>query len=264
MPFLKFIEPRPGFPPDSDFPFSLEIVETIKKIEFDAPVTFFVGENGSGKSTLLEAIAAGFNLPTLGSYDVAADPTLAAARRFAKVLRFARSRPPKRGFFFRSEDFFGFTKRVMQSARELQELEDEYSETLSGYGRDLAVGMARGQRQAYESRYGSNPDAASHGESTLNALGQRLVPDGLYLLDEPETPLAPVAQLALLAILKEKVAENCQFIIATHSPILMAFPNALIYLFESGKITPAKWDELEHVNITRAFLNNPESFLRRL
>ena len=109
-----------------------------------------------------------------------------------------------------------------------------------------------------------DPDAASHGETFLALMQTRLKPGGLYLLDEPETPLSPQRQLALLSLMKRCVAEDCQFIVATHSPILMALPGAAIWLFEGGRIRPVAWDETEHVALTRAFLASPGRFLDKL
>jgi predicted ATPase len=95
-------------------------------------------------------------------------------------------------------------------------------------------------------------------------LEKRLVPDGLYFLDEPEAPLSPLRVLSLISLLKGLVADGAQLIIATHSPILMAFPDAEILLFEGDSITPTAYEDLDHVRLTKAFLNDPESFLRRL
>jgi predicted ATPase len=107
-------------------------------------------------------------------------------------------------------------------------------------------------------------DSYSHGESFLTLFESRFVPNGLYLMDEPEAPLSPIRQLAFISILKRMVEQNAQFIIATHSPIIMAFPNAAILSFDSARIQPVKYDDLEHVTLTKAFLNNPEAYLRRL
>ena len=104
----------------------------------------------------------------------------------------------------------------------------------------------------------------SHGETFLALLRTRLVPNGLYFLDEPETPLSPSRVLALIALLADCVAEGCQFIIATHSPILMALPGATILLAQNGTLRQAAWDDLEHVRVTRAFLTNPAGVLRRV
>ena len=113
-------------------------------------------------------------------------------------------------------------------------------------------------------RYGEGLDIRSHGESFLALFQSRFVPDGLYLLDEPEAPLSPLRQLALIAAIKDMVSQNGQFIIATHSPILMAYPAAVILNFDGGEIHPAKYTDLEHVRLMRDFLQNPELFLRNL
>jgi predicted ATPase len=113
-------------------------------------------------------------------------------------------------------------------------------------------------------RYGEGLDARSHGESFLALFQARFVPGGLYLLDEPEAPLSPIRQLALIAALKQMVAQDAQFIIATHSPILMAFPDAQIYNFDVCPPQVVAYAGLEHVRLTRDFLDNPEAFLKYL
>jgi predicted ATPase len=133
-----------------------------------------------------------------------------------------------------------------------------------GYGRDLALGVLRGERAALAGSYGENPDGRSHGETFLALLQRRLAPKGLYFLDEPEGPLSPSRVLALIVMLVRAVEKGSQFIIATHSPILLALPGAAVLLIENGTIAPAAWSELEHVRVTRAFLNAPESVLARL
>ncbi|MEM7029291.1 MAG: AAA family ATPase [Chloroflexota bacterium] len=264
MIFLRTLNPKASLSSQAGFPFQLPIFQSLQSVEFSTSVTFFVGENGSGKSTLLEAIAAGMGSTAIGSQAVHQDNTLMPARRLAQHLRFVRNQQPKYGFFFRAEDMFGFTKSINQAQAELNDLEQMYNETLSGYGRELAVGSMRGQRKALSGKYGEDADAQSHGEAFLSVFQARMVPKGLYLLDEPETPLSPIRQLALLSILKDMVTKECQFIIATHSPILMAFPEATILNFDEHTITPIAYDDVEHVSITRAFLNNPAMFLQRL
>jgi len=115
-----------------------------------------------------------------------------------------------------------------------------------------------------EQRYGMDLDANSHGQSFLKLFQSRFVPDGLYLLDEPEAPLSPQSQLALLAMLLDMVAQDAQFVIATHSPMLLAFPGARIYSFDSVPVSEVAYAELDHVVLTRAFLNDPEQYLRHL
>ncbi len=115
-----------------------------------------------------------------------------------------------------------------------------------------------------EARYGVNLDANSHGESFLALFKARIVPGGLYLLDEPEAPLSPQSQLGLMAMLRDMTAQGSQFIIATHSPILLAFPDATIYSFDQPPVRRVPYGELEHVLLTRDFLASPERFLRHL
>ena len=115
-----------------------------------------------------------------------------------------------------------------------------------------------------ERRYGSDPDARSHGQAFLNLFQGRFVPGGVYLLDEPEAPLSPQNQLGLLALLLDLVQQDAQFIIATHSPMLLAFPGAMIYSFDAAPVAAVAYADLDHVNLTRDFLNDPQSFLRRL
>jgi predicted ATPase len=148
---------------------------------------------------------------------------------------------------------------------DLAEMEEGFKTSIKGdYGRQLAMGAVRGQRHALAGTYGEDPDARSHGETFLNLLEKRLVVEGLYFLDEPEAPLSPLRILSLISLLKQVVADGSQLVICTHSPILMAFPGAEILLFEGDTITPTPYQELDHVRLTRAFLNDPESYLRRL
>lgn len=250
----------------ASFPFTLPLFRDLQRLDFRAPVTFLVGENGCGKSTLLEGLAAGAGAIAAGGRDLERDPTLAGARAFAAAFRFVRARHPHTALFLRAEDVFGFTQRVQREIDEMRAMEDELraSWPAGSWGQRLAVGAAAKERGALTRRYGPAPDARSHGETFLHLLQQRLVPRGLYLLDEPETPLSPTRVLALLAILRDRVARDCQLVIATHSPILMALPGADIRLLEDGTITSVAYADVEHVRLTRAFLDDPESFLRRL
>jgi predicted ATPase len=264
--YLVALRRRPDRATDlGSFPWSLPLVRDLESLAFTAPVTFLVGENGSGKSTVLEGIAAGMDAVAAGRRDLRRDPSLAAARAFAAGFLFVRRRHARTRLFLRAEDVFGFTTRVGEDMEGLDEEARALATALpEGYGRQLALGVVRGQRRAFVRDYGEEPDARSHGETFLHLLHRRLVPNGLYFLDEPETPLSPSRVLALLALLADRVALGCQFIIATHSPILMALPGAAILLAEEGRLRPAVWDELEHVRVTRAFLNDPAAVLGKL
>jgi predicted ATPase len=252
---------------DNAFPFTVPSIVSLQQVEFEAPVTFFVGENGSGKSTLLESIAIATNLPTVAASAARDDETLAAQRKLASALRLSWTRRTHRGFFLRAEDFFGFAKSLSRTRDEMRqrlgELELEYKDR-SAHARGLAMGPAAGSIVEMENRYGANLDANSHGQAFFQLFRNRFVPGGLYLLDEPETPLSPISQLALIGMLKDMVEQDAQFIVATHSPILLAMPGAHIFDFDTTPIRRASWDELEHVKLTREFLADPERFLRRL
>jgi predicted ATPase len=249
------------------FPFSVPTVRALETLRFDSPVTFFVGENGSGKSTVLEGIAAAAGLPAVGSSRLEDDATLVAARELGDAFRLQWKSRTHRGFFLRAEDFFGFTKSLATMRAELEvrlaELAVEY-EGRSDYARSLAEGPMRRSLGELTERYGVDLDANSHGQSFLLLFKGRFVPGGLYLLDEPEAPLSPQSQLALLAMLDEMVTQDAQFVIATHSPILLAYPGATIYSFDQLPPARVEYESLDHVTITRDFLNDPRRYLRHL
>ena len=252
---------------ENAFPFSVPIIRALGRLEFEQPVTFLVGENGSGKSTLLEGIAAAANLPTVGSQSTDRDETLAAQRLLARSLSFIWNRKVKRGFFLRAEDFFGFTKELSKLRAEmlarLAEIDVEYAGRSAEANRLVRMTFHKSLADM-ERRYGVNLDENSHGQSFLKLFQNRFVPGGLYLLDEPEAPLSPQSQLALLAMIGDMVQQDAQFIIATHSPILLGAANAAIYNCDSVPIQRAEYETLDHVAITKDFLNNRDRYLRHL
>lgn len=262
---VELKEPAESLP--DRFPFSIRAVRALERLRFDTPVTFFVGENGSGKSTLLEAMATNIGLPTVGSAAVRDDSTLADQRELGRALRLTWNVRVRRGFFLRAEDFFGFAKAIEQLKAEIKrrtaEIEVEYADR-SAYAKGLALGPLYASLHALQASYGDGVDTQSHGEGFLELFRKRFVPGGIYLLDEPEAPLSPQSQLGFLALLKVMIQQESQFIIATHSPILLASPNATIFSFDESPVAQVPFDRLDHVTITRDFLNNPEGFLRRL
>ncbi len=250
------------------FPFNVPSIASLDGLDLDAPVTCFVGENGSGKSTLLEAIAIAAALPSAGAAARAMDdPTLSEQQFLAKTLTLTWHTRSMRGFFLRAEDFFGFQNLLKRERAEfaetLQRMEEEYA-AHSEKAKQLAMGPVKASLADMERRYGADPDARSHGEAFLNFFQQRLVPRGLYLMDEPEAALSPQRQLALLAMMFDLVEEGAQFIIATHSPLLLAFPGARIYSFDEAPARESAWNETDHVRLTRDFLADPERYLRNL
>lgn len=258
---------KPANYPDG-FPYQVPVIKTLEEVQFNTQVTFFVGENGSGKSTLLEAIACAAGSTTFGSESVQTDRSLVAVRAFAKDLRLVWSKKTRKGFFLRAEDFIGYAKKLTQTREELEsdlrQVEKDYahrSETARIYARLAFTNELGAMKREFGGR---DLEAHSHGESFLALFKARFVEGGLYLLDEPETPLSAMRQLSFLVLLKDMVRRHAQFIIATHSPIIMAFPGAQIFNFDGERVRQISFDEVEHVRVTKAFLDNPERFLNYL
>jgi predicted ATPase len=210
-------------------------------LEFDRPVTFLVGENGIGKSTLLEAVAVacGFN-PEGGTRNFSFS-TRATHSVLGDYLTPARKRYPRDGFFLRAESFYNVATNI-----------DEMDEVISASPRLI------------DSYGGVSLHQQSHGESFLALVQNRFGGEGLYLLDEPEAALSPSRLLTLLAEMDRLVKADSQFIVSTHSPILMAFPNARIYELNENGVRAVAYKETEHYQLTRRFLENPERMLRYL
>ena len=249
------------------FPFTVPFVETLERLEFTAPITFLVGENGCGKSTLLEALACAVGSITVGSEFVGRDRTLDAVRPLGDACKLTWSARTRRGFFMRAEDFFGYVRAMAAKrealGRDLEETERQYADK-SRTAQIYARAAYAGQIDAMERSYGDGLDTRSHGEAFLDFFQARFVPGGLYLLDEPEVPLSPLRQMSLLVLLRQMVEQNAQFIIATHSPILMAYPGATILGMDGGQIETVEYEDLDHVQIMRGFLDHPERYLARL
>ena len=210
-------------------------------LRFTSDVTFLVGENGTGKSTLLEAIAVacGFN-PEGGTRNFTFS-TRATHSPLWQSLIVARKRYPKDGFFLRAESFYNV-------ATNIDEMDEE-----GGLGAPLIASYG-----------GVSLHAQSHGESFLALVQNRFSGRGLYILDEPEAALSPSRQLTLMAEIHALVRRESQFIIATHSPILMAMPGSVIFELSDRGISPVPYRETEHYQLTRSFLENPERMLRYL
>lgn len=253
--------------PEDTYPWTVPFVRDRSSLALTTPITFLVGENGSGKSTWMESVAYAAHMIVAGSDDVSTDMTLAHVRSLGNEIRLTWGKRNRKGFFLRAEDYFGFVRRLSKLKASLQkdldETEAEFKDK-GDYARSLATGPQRGQIRATFERYGGDLDERSHGESFLTFFNARFVPGGLYLLDEPEAALSPIRQLSLLRLIREKVEQNAQFIIATHSPILLALPEATIYNFDESPPAPIAWDDTEHVRVTRDFLQRPQLFLKHL
>ena len=248
-----------------EFPWSLPLIQNFEGITFDKAITFFVGENGSGKSTILEGIAAASEIPIAGSFRIEDDQSLAAANTLADYLTLKYAKRVHHGFFVRAEDFIGFARHIKAQIKLLDEEAAELKATWTGGDIKLALGAIEGERDQLIRRYSNDLEAMSHGEGFIKFFHSRITGQGLYLIDEPEAALSPSRQLELLALIQSKVRVNgSQFIIATHSPIIMALPDSQIVYFDQGKVNNAQLHETEHYRITKAFLDNPELFFQEI
>ncbi len=235
QPFLRTVSLPPGHGAPGEFPFDLPLFSRPFQLDFTSMVTILVGENGCGKSTLLEAVAqrAGFQIEG-GSRQHRGGQEDAAVSALGPALRLVWRYRGVRGFFLRAESFYKFA----------QYLEEAGSDFRAYGGKSLL--------------------AQSHGESFL-ALFRNNFEDGLYILDEPEAALSPARQLSFLSILRDLTRHgNAQFVIATHSPIVLAFPGAQVISLDGGEFREVDYRETDHYRITRSFLEAPERYFRTL
>ena len=262
---LRFDDPTPE--EAGRYPFDVPALAGVREIELESPVVFLVGENGSGKSTLLEALAVSLQLPTLGSHPAHKDPSLRDVARLASTLRMSWRKKLTRGFFLRAEDVFGFLMALRRQKEDLQREMAAASVRLEGasdYARMLGLGPYRRSLGEMQERYGDNPDARSHGETFLHLFRERFVPGGMYLLDEPEAALSPQSQLALVALMGDAVREGSQFVVATHSPLLLAIPDSTRLSFDTHPVSDVAWEDLESVRMWRDVLAHPRRFVEPL
>ncbi|MEO5795742.1 MAG: AAA family ATPase [Rhodoferax sp.] len=224
------------------YPFNLPAVRTLDRLEMHPKVTFFVGENGSGKSTLLEAIAVSLGFNAEGGSKNFRFGTRRSHSELHSYLRIAKGfKRPRDGFFLRAESFFNV-------ATEIENLDEDPTAGPSIIGH-------YGGRSLHEQ---------SHGESFLALMNERFGGQSLFLLDEPEAALSPQRQLAVLSRMHDLVRQDAQFVIATHSPILMAYPDACIYRCGPEGVVPIAYEDTEHFQVTRDFLLDREQALRGL
>jgi predicted ATPase len=239
-PFVDYVDILHGRTTlESEYAANIPAIRATKRLELHPKVTFFIGENGSGKSTLLEAIAVadGFN-PEGGTrnFSFSSRDSHADLYKWIRLGRGVRGKRRSDGFFLRAESFYNV-------ATEIERL---------GFAPD-------------RSPYGpTSYHDQSHGEAFLNLFINRLRGDGLYLVDEPEAALSPQRQLTFLAAMHELVEREAQFVIATHSPIIMAYPDSLIYEFSESGLRTVEYRDTEHYRVTRAFLTRPERMLQQL
>lgn len=216
-----------------DYPFCIPAIRHLKQLKFHPKVTFFVGENGSGKSTLLEAVAVKYGFNAEGGSKNLRFATAETHSSLSEYIRLERNAYPTDGFFLRAESFYNVATQIDQ----------------------LGVNFGYGKKSLH---------AQSHGEAFLSLLCNRLQGDGLYIFDEPEAALSPQRQLSVLTLMHRMVYHNSQLIIATHSPILLAYPEATIYHFSESGISKIDYVDTEHYQVTKAFLNRHEKMTEDL
>lgn len=230
--FLRAIEFKKFHDPTL-FPFSLPVINKLEKLIFNKPITFFLGENGAGKSTLLEAIAIalGFN-PEGGSknFRFSTHNSHSELSDYIRTIKGVSS--PKDGYFLRSESFYNLLTEI-----DALSVEDYYG--------------------------GESLHSKSHGEGILSLLSSRLYGNGIYIFDEPECALSPLGLFKLLTLIHELVKSNSQFIIATHSPIILAYPDAEILEFKDSTISPISYKESDVYNLYKRFLDD-DNFVKEL
>lgn len=246
---IKLNDPRlvEGSVEELKYPYRAASVRHLESIVFHQPVTFLVGENGIGKSTLLEAVMHKYEAHDENEQGMLNDGR-EGLKTYANVLpdniRLIETARPDEHFFFRAESFFEFAR----------EIDSRSFEDIRKYGRDYTAKRFGGRRLLEQ----------SHGESFLNTFLHYGGRNMFYILDEPEAALSPQRQLALLVRIKELVNNNCQLIISTHSPILMAYPGAEIYLIDEEGARLTSYEETEHYQITKYFLTHTNQMLQEL
>jgi predicted ATPase len=218
----------------NEYPYSIAIIQNIEKITFKKPVTFIVGENGSGKSTFLEALALHIGLNAEGGNQNMRFVTRDShSDLFNNLIVSKGIKSPKEKYFLRAESFYNVASAI-----------DDY-DVLDSYG-------------------GKSLHKQSHGEAFFSVFMNKFKGNGLYILDEPEAALSPTRQMSLLTRMNDLINNNSQMIIATHSPIIMSFPEATIYNISNSEIVEVNYEDTEHFQITKRYLNNYSKMLKDL
>ncbi|AUI87479.1 AAA family ATPase [Vibrio azureus] len=236
-PYLREIElKREKITTFDQYPFNVPSIKELDFIKFHPDVTFFIGENGTGKSTLIEAIAVAMGLNAEGGNKNMLFHTKETHSQLADFIKTIKSfKRPKDYYFLRAESFYNVATYIDQIS----------PPSLQGYG-------------------GNSLHEQSHGESFMSTITNKLRGHGLYIMDEPEAALSPTRQMAAISAIHQLVEDGSQFIIATHSPILLAYPRAIIYQFSESGIYKTKYEDTEHYEVTLNFLKRHEYMMQIL
>lgn len=222
------------------YPYCIPVLKNFKELTFEEPVSFFIGENGSGKSTLLEAIAVKMDInPEGGSKNFMFKTNDTHSELYQNIRITKTFKKLSTKYFLRAESFYNVATEVDRLYKE------------------------DGNVEAFIAHGGKSLHESSHGESFIQLLGNRFFPNGLYLLDEPEAALSPLKQMQLIVMIDDLVKKGCQFIIATHSPIILAYPKSIIYDFDNN-LQKTKYEDTNNYQLYKLFVENKDKMIKEL
>lgn len=246
------------------FPFDVPAVKFGKHLNVKSPIVIFVGDNGTGKSTLIETFAYRMQLPHMDG-STYAKSCFDAARTLLPYLEIEYKIMKTVGFFFRAEDFGEYINSVDRRDASLHKSLEDLEGSVPNHIIKEMKDNANSQLYHMRKNYGQELQSYSHGEAFLQIMQEKIKSKGIFILDEPEAALSPLKQLSLIYFIREHLTSNLsQFIIATHSPILMSIPNAKIFEITHETLKETPLEDTEHFSITKSFLNHPELYLNSL
>ena len=247
------------------YPLNIPSLKSVKSLKIAHPIVIFTGDNGSGKSTLLKAIAQKHGAINTGYFPLDS-AYYDDIKPLSESIKLTYDVKNKKGFMFSGEEFITFIHKIQEEKKDLeayiQEVEVNYKDK-SDFARNQALAPARKELHAIMHQYEGELQQKSHGEGFLSFFKSRLHQKGIYFLDEPETPLSPQHQFQLFVLISDLVARGSQVFIATHSPILMAFNQAIIYDFNQ-QLKQIEYDQIESVQFLKYFLNHPHLFKEKV